>query len=394
MKKMLTSIVCLLLSVEAAFSIGFGFHAFEIRTNPEFSKGVFPTSLLYQFDFPIPNLLFDWATEVDFRIDNGLDFRTLRQHPDTGAPFAADPAAVDFPTEYITIYDEMNLVFGQGFFDSPLSEKDLFKLWFTFDIHLENSYERLAWLLNPTETEGLFYIQPKIGSSPAIERFPSSSWTGQPELRGNRSTIAPSFSFGFDIELMDERITRRNGLKYSFWTRLNPAWTAWFGDPAQDYLLLWNKLDLAFTLFSSKQDDERDLSTVSLVLDNETEYRYITGEKVPYYIQGGDIFGTKVLNTEHVITNRLSLTFYGPQVNSYDCYPLLKAFVDYGIGFGKLLNAATSTYYCDSAFSYGMRLEFVIFNIASIYLEIGHVENAVLNEQPKTLVDFGFSFGV
>lgn len=393
MKRFIACIAFILISLSPVMAIGFGIHTFEIRTSPEFSQGVFPTSLLYQFDFPVPDLIPGRVTEFDFRLDNGLSFRTLRQHPDTGVPFASDPGKVDFPTDYITIYDEMNLVFGQGFLDSPLSEKDLFKFWLTFDIHIENSYERLSWLIDPTETEGLFYIQPKIGDTPAVERFPDSSWIGQPELSGNRSTIAPSFSLGFDIELMEDKVTRRNGLKYSFWTRLNPAWTAWFGNSSQDYLLFWNKLDLAYTLFSIPQQGS-DLTYISLVLDNTTTYRFISGSKVPYYIQGGKIFGTQAINAENVLTDRLSLTLYGPQIVNKECYPFMTAFLDCGIGIGRMLNSASSDIYNDIVASYGMRLGLVILNIANFYFEIGRVAKAALNEPAATVTRVGFSFGV
>ena len=374
-----------------AFSIGFGFHAFEIRTNPEFSRGIFPTSLLYQFDFPVPDFIPGNTTEVDFRIDNGIDFRTLRQHPETGIPFATDPTNADwqFPHDYITIYDEMNLIFAQGFFKTPMSNKDLLKLWTTFDIRFENSYERFSYLLNPEEMEGLFLLSPSPNKK---NRF--DNWIGQPELSADRSTSNISFSLGFDINLMKENITTRNGIKNSLWVRLNPIWTDWFKDGTHDFFMLWDKLDLSWTICKIRQSGEKDINWFSIVLDNSTTYRYITGNKIPYYIQGGHIFGLQALNTEHVLTNRTSLTFYGPQINSYDCYPYISGFIDIGFSAGKLLNAATPEKYFDFIGSTGIKMEFIIFNIASFYYEIGYIFNNVLNEDNTVISRFGFSFGV
>ena len=295
MKKKITLLLTILsISLINLFAIGFGFHAFEFRTSPEFSKGVFPTSLLYQFDFPVPDFIEGNTTQLSFRIDNGMDFRTLRQEPITGIPFADDPTndAWNYPKDYLTIFDEMNLVIGQGFMKTAFSDRDLLKLWATFDIRFENAYERLNYLFDENQKDKLF----------DDARFDSS--IGQPELKGSRSTSNISFSLGLDFNMMKEDRTRRNGIKNSFWVRLNPMWTDWFQSGAHDYLLFWDKLDLSFTPYALKMKGERDTTWFSIVLDNSTTYRCAIGNKIPYYIQGGQIFGTQALNTEHVIANR------------------------------------------------------------------------------------------
>ena len=396
-RKHIITISLLLLISSTINAIGFGFHTFETRISPEFSKGVFPTSLLYQFDFPIPDFIPGQTSEIDFRIDNGLDFRILRQTPNEGIPYATNPNNPEwnYPKEYLTFFNEMNIVLGQGFFDSPLSEKDLLKIWVTIDIHFENSYERLEYMMSPEETEGLFLKTPYINEdNKAINRFPDSSWIGQPELAGIRSTMNLSMSLGFDINLMNDKITRRNGMSYSFWTRLNPSWFDFFKDETQDFILIWNKLDLSFTPFYVPQQGTRDTAWFSIVLDNTTTYRFISGSKIPYYIQGGDIFGTKAVNTSHLLTNRTTLTLYGPQINSYDCYPSISTFIDIGISLGTLLNSMDKVSYNDTVASVGFRANFNIFDIAEFFYEVGYVFENVLNESEKMITRFGFTFGV
>ena len=398
MKKKNTFLFIILLMISSSlYAIGFGFHTLKTRVSPEFSKGIFPTSLIYQFDFPIPNMIPGRATEIDFRIDNGLDFRSLKQTPNEGIPYATDPDNPEwnYPKEYLTIFNEMNIVLGQGFMKSPDKDKDLLKLWATIDLRFENSYERIDYYRNPQEFEGLFLLRPFIDSNnPALERFPGSDWTGQPELAGLHSTSNLSMSLGFDINYLNDNITRRNGINYSFWTRLNPKWFNLFQDDSQDYLLIWNKLDLAFTPYYVPMSGSRNTSWFSIVIDNSTTYRFITGSKVPYYVQGGDIFGTKALNTSHVLTNRTSLTFYGPQINSYDCYPSIAAFIDFGVSFGNLLNSKEKISYDDTVASVGCRAEFMIFDIANFYYEIGYVFDNVLNENKTMITRFGFTFEV
>ena len=395
-KKLIISSIILTILTSPIFAIGFGFHTFETRISPEFSKGVFPTSLLYQFDFPIPDFIKGQTTEVDFRIDNGLDFRTLRQTPNEGIPYASIPDNPEwnYPRDYLTFFNEMNIVLGQGFLQSPLSNKDLLKLWATIDIRFENAYESFDYLKSPDKTEGLFYSKPLDNNGPAQERFPNSPWIGQPELKGNRSTTNLSISLGLDINVMEDKITRRNGLNYSIWTRLNPSWFDFFNDNSQDFILFWNKLELAYTPFYVPMQGNRDISWFSIVLDNKTTYKFIAGTKVPYYIQGGDIFGTKALNTGHILTNRTALTLYGPQINSYDCYPSISAFFDVGVSMGKLLNTAEEESYNDVVMSVGFNANFNIFNIANFYYEIGYVINNTLNESPRMITRFGFTFGV
>ena len=369
------------------YSIGFGYHILDLRTTPEFSNGVFPTSLLYQFDFPIPDFIPDNSSILTFRLDNGLDFRTLRQHPETGIPYAENPnnPSWNYPKEYMTVFDEMNLVFGQGFFNTKFSTSDLITLWATFDVRFENAYERFSYLRDPSQLDSLF-------GTNANPRF--SSWLGQPELTDDRSTANVSISLGFDLNLMQDTITERNGLKNSFWFRSNPKWTDLFNDGTQDFILIWDKLDLALTIFHIDMHGSRDTTWLTMVIDNNTIYRYIKGNKVPNYIQKGFIFGTQALNTSHVITNRTSITFYGPQINSYDCYPLVSFFIDLGFSFGQLLNTQQNVKVFDTVASIGMKAEFIIFNTASFYYEIGYILDNVLNEQQTSITRIGFSLGI
>ena len=49
MKRIILSVIIFLLSVSLG-AIGFGYHVFDIRTEPEFAEGIFPTSVKYQFN--------------------------------------------------------------------------------------------------------------------------------------------------------------------------------------------------------------------------------------------------------------------------------------------------------------------------------------------------------
>ena len=390
MKKLLLTITLLLLLSVNLFAIGFGYNIFEIRTTPEFSNGVFPTSLLYQFNFPIPGD----STTLAFRLDNGLVYRKLRQSPSDGFLYAINPT---YNSEFnegenkecSVQFDEWNLVFGQGLFKQSFTSEDLITFWATLDGRFEDAFERLSWLSNEDNISGVFY------KTPTEKRFSAStSWVGAPELIGNRSVFQLSVSFGLDLNYMQDKITRRNGIKFSSWFRYNPSWLNLFKDTTADYLLSWNKLDVAYTLFAINQNGTRDTTYVSLVFDNSTIYRFIKGTKIPAYIQGGEIWGTANPNVEHSITNRSSLTLYGPQINSYDCYPSIVAFLDLGYSRGKLLNTTLDVKYSEVIASIGFRAEMIIFNIFDLYYEYGRVINPLFNEDEYSKHTFGFSIGV
>lgn len=388
-RKLIATITMLLALSSATLSaIGFGYHILEIRTTPEFSKGVFPSSLVYQFNFPVPDMVRGSKTEFAFRLDNGLEYRTLEQDPDTGDPYQEDPGGKGaFPRDYTVQFDEFNLFFAQGFVNTQFAGEDLLTLRVSIDGRFENAFERFSWMSNPAETEGTF------NKRPGEPRFPDSSWVGAPELKGDRSAFMISLSAGLDINFMRDRITRRDGVRMSADVRYSPSMLQLFGVSA-DYYAIKCSLDASWTVFSIGQQGKRDTTWLSLVLDNSTSYSYIKGSKVPYFIQGGSIWEIKGPNTGHVITNRSSVTLYGPQINSYDCYPYVMGFFDIGYSFGELLNSSTPRQMNEFFSAVGFRAEFVIFNIASIYYEIGYVADPVLNGDNGVRQSFGFSLGL
>ena len=93
-------------------AIGFGYHIIEAKAEADFSAGIFPVALNYQFNFPVPDVIEGSSTELAFRLDNGLDIRKLRQHPDDGRFLNEDNAG--FPLEYMVLYDEFNLFYRQS----------------------------------------------------------------------------------------------------------------------------------------------------------------------------------------------------------------------------------------------------------------------------------------
>ena len=389
MRRVLAVILLSVISMLSLSAIGFGYHVFEIRTEPDFAHGVFPSSVMYQFNFPMPDLIPGTKTVLAFRLDNGLVYRHLRQNPDDGSFLALDPP--DYPTEYTVLFDEFNLFFGQGFVDTEFSDNDLVTVFLSIDGRFENAYERLSWLSSPSETGGVFGY---TTSSGWVDRYPGSSWIGAPELSGDRMMFQTSITAGVVVDYMRTRVTRRDGVRLGSYLRMAPDWML-LSDKTGNFLASWTELDLSKTLFAVEQTDPRDLSWVSIVLDNHTEYRYLFGDRIPQYILGGDIWGdSDVPAFSSVLVNRLSLTVYGPQINSRDTYPLIMVFWDFGIGFGEPLNSLNRSSGVETVGSYGFRAEFIIFDIAKLYYEIGCVYDPAFNEKVYVEQRFGFSVGI
>ena len=106
------------------------------------------------------------------------------------------------------------------------------------------------------------------------------------------------------------------------------------------------------------------------------------------------MWGPDVPMSQHAITNRLSITFYGPQIKSRDTYPSITIFWDLGWGLGKRLNSVEPVRISESVGSYGIRCCFVIVGIAEFYYEIGCSYDPVFNEDPYVEQKFGFSVGI
>ncbi len=388
MRKTVLAVLLFLLSLPLA-AIGFGYHVFEIRTEPEFGAGVFPSSVMYQFNFPVPDLIEGTKTELAFRLDNGLIYRHLRQNPDDGSFLGIDPPS--YPDEYTVLFDEFNLFFGQGFIETDFSDNDLVTVFLSIDGRFENAYERLSWFSGKSGIEGVFGYSDGNGW---VNRFPDSSWTGAPELSGDRFMFQTSITTGVIIDYMRDKVTRHDGVRFASYLRMAPDWML-LSDGTGNFIASVNELDLSKTLLSVSEDDPRDLAWVGIVLSNHTEFRYIYGDRVPQYIMLGDIWGrSDVPAYDSALSNRLALTIYGPQINSRDTYPLVRLFWDFGIGFGLPLNSTDRTFGYETVGSYGVSVELIIFDIATLYYEIGCVYDPAFNEDVYVEQKFGFSVGI
>ena len=181
MKRTLGIIVALLVMAGNLFAIGFGYHVIEAKAEMDFASGIFPIALNYKFNFPVPDFISGSSTELSFSLDNGLDFRTLRQNPTDGSFYALDEP--DYPVDYMTVYDEFNLSFNQGFADNSLT------IGVSIDGRFENSYEALDFM-EDGDDQGLFW-------DGDVERFKGSSFIGAPELSGDNRDSRPPGSRQF-----------------------------------------------------------------------------------------------------------------------------------------------------------------------------------------------------
>ena len=378
--------VLLLVFLFPLSAIGFGYHVFEIRTEPEFGKGIFPTSVKYQFNFPVPDLIEGCKTEFAFRLDNGLEYRTLAQDPVTGDIMAKNPSMYDFPKEYTVHFDEFNLFFAQGFIDTGFSDNDLLTAFVSIDGRFEMAFERLSWMTGPDNVGGVFWDE-----NGAL-RFPSDEFLiGAPELSDDRSVFQTTISLGLKIDFMHDTTTTRDGIRAGIYWRFAPEWML-LTDGSASFVLSWNEIQISRTLYVAPNGENR--TWFSIVLDDYITYRGIIGDKIPMYIQRDNIWGPNVPNAANVITNRLALTFYGPQINSRDTYPYVMFFWDLGWALGKVMNTHSGEKIYESVGSYGIRCEFVVFSIAEFYYEIGCSYDPVFAEDMYVEQRFGFSVGI
>lgn len=387
MRKKLLIIILLFITFNLS-AIGFGFHILELRTMPDFGANTFPTSLVYQFNFPMPDFLSGNTTLLAFRLDNGMEERLLKQNPDDGRIIDTDSTLMACFTnqearKYTTHYDEFILIYEQGFFG-----QDLIKLHFSFGGRFELAFERLAWMFDNKNTEGLFW------KSPGNARYPTTSWVGNPELAGSRNIFQTFLNFGLSLNYLKDEETVKNGVSLSSMLRLSPEWIP-FTDKTADFYSLYNVLKLNYTPVAIYQNGKhKDYTWFSTVIGNDFSYRWILGAKVPYYIQGGLITGAYVPNTSSVITNRTYISLYGPQLAAKDCYPVVTGFHELGYSFGNILNMGSKNSLTAYAGTIGFRAEFNIYNICRLYYQMSYVYKTAFSDETKVITSFGFTLEV
>ncbi len=368
-----SAVILILLSTVLAplGAIGFGYHVIEARAETDFAMGIFPVAVNYQFNFPVPDLIGGSMTELAFRLDNGLDFRTLRQDPEDGSFYACTGA--DHTLDYMVLYDEFRLLFNQGFWN------DRFTLGVSIDGRFENAYESIAF--KGQGDEGLFW------DPDGNQRF--DSFSGAPELAGGRSIFQTYVSAELGVDLMDDGIVTKDGLSFNSFFRITGPWMP-LSDGSGDFLLSHNSLSVAKTLFSVSRSS--GLEWFSVVLEGDFTYRYIHGSKVPLYVQGGKLWPTWAPATEHVFTGEVSATFYGPQLTA-DTYLGISLFAGCGWSLGNALNSSQSGIN-EFVSVYGIKAELMVLDVLSLYWDWGFVNDPAFNEPQRAVSRLGFTFGV
>ena len=328
MKKFVLLIACLVLSFTLS-AIGFGYHVLDIRTEVEFSKGIFPSSLLYQFNFPVPDLIGGSSTLFTFRLDNGLVYRYITQDPATGKLYSKYPELDVYKSDkersYSVQYDEFNLLMSQGFLNDKIS------LNASIGGRFEKAYERLFYLYDSSNLSGAF------NSSPGVERF--SDWSAYPDLGTSRSAAHTFYNVGVVFDFFNDNITRKDGIEVDASFRatvpLGNMLDGGNGDKGE-FRRLSVGLSAAKTLFSL--DKANGMSWLSIVLGTDAHYRYLSGDKIPQYVIEDGLYGVTASPSNHLITDRLYLNIYGPQLKLKDLYTYISIFHDFGYRFGSVIN--------------------------------------------------------
>ncbi len=378
-----------LLLSESLFSIGFGYHVFDVKAEAEFGSGIFPASAYYRFDFPMPDLIKGNDTVLSFSIDNGLEYRTLRQSPYNGELIDEFPENYrDLKIrDYSALFDEFNLLFEQGFFAKPYQDgDDLVDLHVSLGGRFELAFERLSWLRDPDSIAGVFWL------SPSIPRFPDAPWIGSPELRGDRMSVETFITLGLKFSTMREDEYKKNGFKAALFFRYSPSWFPLNG-PTSDFLILHLKGEGSCVLYDVKEKRE-GLSWFTLTLSSEYLYRFIYGSKVPYYAMETDMFNMWAPSAENLFYNRLSLNMYGPQMYFKDLYVYISLFHEFAYSFGPVLNNILSDSINEIVALMGMKAEFVIFDFMRAFFEVGYAYKRPFNEGASIIeANFGVSLG-
>ena len=374
MKKRIVSLLFTIIFINFnLMAIGFGYHILDARVSHEFGLGFFPVSVRYQFDFPVPNIISGNDTILSVSFDNGMDHRTLNQHPDSGEFFDDNKSEEWYFDErdYIAHFDEFLLIFEQGFLGKTRAEENHLKLHFSFGGRFEMAFERLLWLYDSNSLSGVFW------KNPNELRYPDSEWIGQPELAGDRKAFQTFINLGVSVNYLDDNYTIKNGCYFNSYLRYSPKWMP-LNDGSADFLLWNNELKLAYTPVAIRQNG-KDLTWFSLILASDSLLSYTIGNKVPYYAVDNNIYGAVMPNMELLFSNRTYMEMTGPQICVEDMYPAVSLFHDFAVSSGRTLNSLSDNKSCQIAASLGFNAKFIIYDIFTLFYEVGFIYKEPFN---------------
>lgn len=333
MKKTLSLLIILILSLSTIFASDWHFVFGDLSQHPEILWGFIPSYVDAGVGYDGVSLIDGDKTDIQMLVGAGFNQRKLWQDPRNGSWIKSNPLIYD------VIDFDWSLRFAQGFLDSPMGDKDLLTVTLAYNGQFEKATDsiakgknRLNGVVSPVRTIDEFF-----------SIYPGYDKNVYPEINGNRSFLGTQLALYLKIDAMEDTIHENNGFlgKISFqWgpKALNSAL-----DGFADYYTISANAVGAYTLYEIKSGSK---SYFSIVIADRANISYTGGDAIPAFIQGPESLGRKVrgfntytYNTAFTVVNNFDIRFAGPDMGLKGIAPRVNLFFDIGYGSGNINNS-------------------------------------------------------
>lgn len=337
MKKILLILLIAVMCFSSLFAADWHFVFGDLSQHPEIVWGFLPSYLDAGVGYTGISLLEGNVTDFQVLVGGGYNQRKLWQNPINGY------IIYDNPLIYDVIDFDWSLRFAQGFFSSPVGDKDLVTITLAYNGQYESSVdsmvagkEKFNGVNSTVKTIDEFFEGYDGDINPNI----------YPELNGDKKFLGTQLAAYLKIDAMEDSIHENNGFlaKASlFWgpKALNSSL-----DGYADYISFRADGIGAYTLYDYKHNDK---SWFSVVLIDRANFSYTGGDAIPAFIQGPNSLGRKVrgfntytYNTAFSVVNNFDIRLAGPDLGIHGIAPRINIFFDMGYGWGELNNSSIS----------------------------------------------------
>ncbi len=332
LKKILLLLLVIALSIASVFASDWHFVFGDLTQHPEIVWGFLPSYIDAGVGYSGLSFLEGHKTDFQFLVGGGYNQRKLWQNPITGDWIENNPLIYD------VIDFDWSFRLAQGFFSSPMDEKDLITLTVAYNGQYEIANDSMA---KGKERENGDKA-PVLSIDEFFSAYPNFNSNIYPEINGNRQFLGTQLAAYLKLDIMEDTIHENDGFLAELAFMWGPKALNKALDGFADYYAIAVDAVGAYTLYNYAPNGK---SWFSVVLADRVNFSYTGGDSIPAFIQEPNSLGRKVrgfskssYNTEYSIVNNLDIRLSGPDLGVKGIAPRVNLFFDMGYGWGNINN--------------------------------------------------------
>lgn len=363
MKKLIAALLLSLVIIVSVSSAPIHFVFSSLRQHPDILWGFVPTYGVAGLGYTGLSLLEGNTTDFQLLAGGGYQNRIVWQDALNGTIWEVDPIIYDVAGA------DLSLRFVQGFFDSPVDDKDLLSLTVGYNIKYEAALDSMV--------KGKTKKLPYENEVRSLEYYLGVNYEGAiyPDLNGNHMLLANELFVRLKLDMMHDDIFNNTG----FVSYVEAAWgpkaiNSSLDGYADYYSLTFNAVG-SYTLCQVKSDK---MNWFSITAIDRFNANYTSGTAIPKYVEYPTSLGRKVrgfnaytYNSEFTVVNNFDIRIAGPEMGIHGLAPRVNLFFDLGYGCGKQYN--TDHYENNHLASAGAQFTVTFFDFIDLGYQISYL---------------------